>query len=120
MADTHEFGIMHIIEKDKEYNDYEPEKYNCISIDGEIFDEIYSKNYEDKIKNIETFAHSVNRPYKGLAYCGITLIPPKSLEEFLDIFVEENVNFKSKELEMLSKKISDAMKENKWIIHFGI
>ncbi|MCM1988971.1 hypothetical protein [Oceanirhabdus seepicola] len=120
MADTHEFGIMDSIEKDKVYNDYEPEKYSCISINGDIIDEIFFKNSKDKIIKMETFAHSVNHPYKGFAYCGITLIPPKSLKQFLDIIVEENVKFKSKELDILIEKISHAMKEKKWLIHFGI
>ncbi|MCB2291364.1 hypothetical protein LGK97_16680 [Clostridium sp. CS001] len=31
-----QFGIINEFEKDKEYNDYEPQKYNCISIDDDI------------------------------------------------------------------------------------
>jgi len=34
--------------------------------------------------------------------------------------VEVNSKHKSKELEMLIEKISNAIKENKWMIHYGI
>lgn len=120
MSGTHEFGIMDYVEKDKDYCSYEPEKYNCIAVDDDLFMEICNKNYKDKIEKMETFFHSINRPDKGFAYYGITLIPPKSLKLFLDIIVEKNVNYKSKELERLIEKISDAIKENKFLIHFGI
>lgn len=120
LSAKHEFGIMDYVEKNKSYIDYEPERYNCVSVDDDIFNEIYNKNYEDKIKKIETFAHNTNRPYEGFAYCGITLIPPKSLKQFLDIIIVENVNYRSKQLEILIEKISDAIKNSKYLIHFGI
>ncbi|MBU5437158.1 hypothetical protein KQI42_03995 [Tissierella sp. MSJ-40] len=120
MPYIHEFGIIDCIEKNKDYDFYEPEKYNCISVDGDLIDEIYYKGFGDKMKNLETFAHNTNRPYKDLAYYGVTLIPPKSLKQFLNIIIEENAKYKSKELKELTKKICDAIKENKWLIHFGI
>ena len=119
MAYVHEFGIIDCIEENKDYT-YEPDKYNCICVDGDLIDEIYHKGFGDKMKKLDTFAHNTKRPYKDLAYYGITLIPPGSLEEFLNIIIEENVQCKSEELEMLEKKISDAIKENKWLIHYGI
>lgn len=120
LSGTHEFGIMDYVEKDKEYVDYEPEKYNCIVVDDDLFMEICNKNYKGKIEKMETFFQSINRPETGIAYYAITLIPPKSLKLFLDIIVEENISYKSKELERLIEKISHAIREDKFLIHFGI
>ena len=120
MPYIHKFGMIDYIEENKDYTFYEPEKYNCISVDGDLIDEIYHKGFGNKMKKLETFAHNTNRPYKDLAYYGITLIPPKSLKQFLNIVNEENIEYKSRELEKLIEKICDAIKENKWLIHFGI
>ncbi|MBU5677677.1 hypothetical protein KQI88_14745 [Alkaliphilus sp. MSJ-5] len=119
MPCRHEFGIIDCLEEYDE-DKYEPEKYNCVSVDDDFLGEIYHARFKNKIKKLETFAHNTNRPFKDLAYYGITLIPPKFLKYFLDIIVEENVKHKSKELEMLIEKISTAIKENKWMIHYGI
>lgn len=70
MAYIHEFGIIDCIEENKEYT-YEHGKYNCISVDGDLIDEIYHKGFGDKMKNLNTFAHNTSRPYKDLAYFGI-------------------------------------------------
>ena len=119
MAYVHEFGIIDCIEENMDYS-YEPKKYNCICIDGDLIDEIYHKGFGTKMKTLETFAHNTNRPYKDLVYYGITLIPPSSLKQFLNIVIEENIDCKSEELEILINKISDAIKEDKWLIHYGI
>ena len=119
MAFVHEFGIIDWIEEYQE-NEYEPEKYNCVSVDGDFIAEIYHNGFGDKMRMLETFAHNTNRPYKDLAYYGITLIPPSSLEQFLSIIIEENINCKSEELVKLINKISYAIKEHKWMIHYGV
>lgn len=119
MAYIHEFGIVDCIEENKDYT-YEPQKYNCIGVGGEIIDEIYHKGFGSEMKTLETFAHNTNRPYKDLAYYGITLIPPRSLKQFLNIIIYENIECKSKELDELINKIAKAIKEDKWLIHYGI
>lgn len=119
MAYIHEFGIVDCIEENKEYT-YEPEKYNCISIDGELIDEIYHKGFGNKMKELNTFADNTNRPYKDLAYYGITLIPPSSLQHFQDIIISENVIYKSQEFQALIEMITVAIKEGRWLIHYGI
>jgi hypothetical protein len=119
MPCNHEFGIIDFLE---EYNEdeYEPKKYNCISVDDDFLSEVYYDGLKNKIKYLDTFAHNTNRPSKDLAYYGITLIPPTSLKYFLDIITEANIKHKSKELEMLRGKISEAIKKDKWMIHYGI
>lgn len=119
MPYIHQFGIVACIEKDKEYIHYEPDKYDCISVDGDLIDELTSKDFGKKIDNLKTFAHSTNRPYNNLSYFGITLIPPSSHKQFLNIVRKANDDYKSEQLEELMKKIAEAIKEDKWLIHFG-
>ncbi|QZY56849.1 hypothetical protein [Crassaminicella profunda] len=119
MPCIHRFGIIDCLEEYTE-DEFDPEKYNCTCLDHDFLGEIYHAGFKDKIEKLETFFHNTNKPSKDLAYYGITLIPPKSLKYFLNIIVEENVKYKSKELEMLIEKISTAMKANKWMIHYGI
>ncbi|MFJ8103909.1 hypothetical protein [Lysinibacillus sp. NPDC096212] len=120
MAYIHEFGIVECIEKNKEYVSYEPEKYHCIGVDGDLFDELMSKDFGEKMNHLETFAHNINRTYKSLAYFGITLIPPSSHKQFLNMVREANDEYKSEELEELMKKIAEAIKEDRWLIHYGV
>ncbi|AUS86952.1 hypothetical protein LBYS11_11680 [Lysinibacillus sp. YS11] len=120
MPYIHEFGIIACIEKDKEYAAYEPEKYNCIGVDGDLFDELLSKDFGKKIHHLETFAHNTNRPFKSLVYWGITLIPPSSHKQFFNMVSEANVEYQSAELEELIKKIAEAIKQDKWMIHYGV
>ena len=44
----HEFGLVECIETMEEYIGYEPEKYNCIRVDGDLFDELLSKDFGEK------------------------------------------------------------------------
>ena len=106
----HEFGIMESAPRSGEaYNDYEPKKYNCISVDDEIVEKI-----DWKIKDVKCFWHTVDRPEKGLAYCGITLIPPESLGGIMAaVGDEEGVSA----LRQLLKKAEEG---GKFVIHFGI
>lgn len=119
MPCIHRFGIIDWLEEYDE-DEFDPKKYNCTSLDDDFLGEIYHAGFKYKIEKLETFIQNTNRPSKDLDYYGTTLIPPKSLEYFLNIIVEENIKYKSKELEMLIEKISTAIKENKWMIHYGI
>ena len=106
----HEFGIMaKTPEKGKRYDEYEPEKYNCICVDDE-----YVEKLHDDLNKTDFYWHTLDVKGKGLAYCGVTLIPPDSLASFIDAVKDD---FQLAELENLLKK---ALEENKWIIHFGL
>lgn len=110
MLAKHEFGIMQNDPKQgKRYDKYEPQKYNCISVNDD-----YLENIIVNFNNIDFYWHTLDVKGKGLAYCGITLIPPMSIQPFIDVI--KNVSDLS-DLKELSEK---ALKENKWIIHFGI
>lgn len=66
-----EFGIIDEIDADKDYSHYEPEKYNCVYID----DDIYIDEWWEQLQTIKTFYHSLNRPGYALARYGVTIIP---------------------------------------------
>lgn len=109
MAETHEFGIMPTPpQKNRRYDEYEPLKYSCISVHDDCLSEALGLN------NIDFYHHTLSVRGKGLAYCGITLIPPCSLPEIMDVV--RNMPGLSK-LYLLTEK---ALTENRWIIHFGI
>ncbi len=107
---NHEFGIIeNAPEKGKRYDKYEPQKYNCIHVNDDYLEGIVA-NFD----NIDFYWHTLNVKGKGLAYCGVTLIPPCSIKEFVDVIKDVPDLY---ELRKLSEK---ALEENKWIIHFGL
>ena len=106
----HEFGIMQTPpQKGQRYDEYEPNKYNCISINDD-----YLENVLEKINDIDFYWRTLDVLGKGLAYSGITLIPPTSMQKCIDVI--ENIS----ELHKLKELLSKAYDENKWVIHFGI
>ena len=106
----HDFGIMPKKPiSGKRYDKYEPEKYNCISVD----DDFLSPYLEDLCR-AKCYWHTLDRPENGLAYYGVTLIPPVSLEIIIRI-LENDIH-----LSELTAMLSTAKKENKYIIHYGI
>ena len=115
----HEFGIIDSFEENKWYSDYEPEKYNCISISDDIIEELIIK-FNDELMTIKTYFQVATQPGTGLDYCGITIIPPDSLRQFRDIIIKANSQYQSQELKLLIEKVSDAIIKNKYLIHYGI
>ena len=106
----HNFGIMEYIPVHGErYDNYEPWHYSCICVDDDFIEPLLSK-----FGSIDLFWHSVDVPGKGLAYCGITLIPPESIDAMIQIID------KIPELSHLEKLLSGARAQNKYVIHFGI
>lgn len=106
----HDFGIMQIQpQKGKRYDHYEPQKYNCISVDDDDILPLLKKFNE-----VKCYWHTLDRSETGLAYYGITLIPPESLRSMMEI-IWSNHN-----LSELLSLFSNAERENKFVIHFGI
>lgn len=119
MACVHEFGVIDSL-KDYAEDQYEPEKYHCISLEDDFLAMIYEGELKEKIERLETYAHHPQRPYQGLCYYGITLIPPKSLAAFLEIIQGAYEVYQIPDLERLIDKINSAIQGNKWMIHYGI
>lgn len=51
----HDFGILEQFEENRWYQEYEPEKYNCISVDMDVMDEVFGA-YREEIGEIKAFA----------------------------------------------------------------
>lgn len=106
----HEFGIMkEIPQAGCRYDEYVPEKYDCISIDDDIV-EVFAKGLLD----VDMCWHTIDIVGKGLAYCGITLIPPASLGSLIDVIDGFD------ELLELRELLKQAQQQNLHVIHFGI
>lgn len=115
MSSTHEFGLIDNINNQTDFEGYNPEKYNCISVDDELIESLF-----ENLFIMKTYFHSLNRPEFGLAYCGITLIPPNSLSLFYDVVTSSREFENSGELKELALKIQQAIKEMKHMIHSGV
>ena len=106
----HEFGIMQKMPiLGKRYDEYEPDKYNCIAVHDDYIEVLL-----EQLSNIDFYWHTLDVPGKGLAYFGITLMPPTSLIQFIDVIDRK------KELVELKQLLMQAQNENKYVIHFGI
>lgn len=106
----HEFGIMPSPpEEGVRYDDYEPEKYNCISVEDEALEQILNA-----MRTVDFYWHTLDVPGKGLAYCGITLIPPESAAPFAK-FAGGVPG-----LEELTALLMKAARENRFVIHYGL
>ena len=106
----HEFGIMQNAPKQgKRYDEYEPQQYSCISVDDDFIHAI-----DANLHSIDCYWHTLDVKGKGLAYCGITMIPPDALGFFIEIVKG------IPPLSELRQLLENALKENIWIIHFGL
>ena len=106
----HEFGIMQEApQAGRRYDSYELQRYHAISVD-----DAYIEDIAFHFGHIECCWHTVDVKGKGLDYCGVTLIPPRSLEAFIDVIRD------IQDLDALRKLMKEALYEDKWVIHFGI
>ncbi len=106
----HEFGIMQNAPiPRKRYDEYKPQKYNCISVDDS-----YVENIDPLLNNVDFYWHTLDLPGKGLAYTGVTLIPPTSIQSFIAAINDIDG------LNELKNLLKNAFSENKWVIHFGL
>lgn len=115
----HEFGIIYQFEENKIYCQYEPEKYNCISVDMQLIDYIIDNNLE-KLQKIKTYLSVSSQTFYGLDESGINIIPPESQKSLRDIIIHANSKINSPQLIDLIYKINEAIRDDKYLIHFGI
>ena len=106
----HEFGIMEQAPAHGErYDRYEPWKYECVSVHDDFIEPLLLE-----LKKIDFFWHSIDIEEKGLAYWGITLIPPESMNEMIQVI--DGIS----ELYTLKEMLLRAKKKGQYVIHFGI
>jgi len=109
---NHEFGIMKTDPKESQrFDKYEPQKYDHIKINDDLIEPLLLE-----FKSIPCYWHTLKRLEMNLAYCGITLIPPESIDAFISVF-NRHCEERYKEIIVLFKQ---AKRNNKYIIHFGI
>lgn len=107
---THEFGIMDRAPRPGErYDDYQPEKYRCIAVDDDWLEPFLPALFQ-----IDCFWHSLDTAGKGLDYCGISLIPPGSLDTMQHIITGVPT------LADLQRLLQTAKEENRYVIHYGL
>lgn len=108
----HEFGIMPNEPLSSEsFDTYEPQKYNCIMVDDDFIEPIVKD-----LQGIDCYWHNLRVAEQGLDYCGITLIPPKSIDALISILSSQN----KQEYTSLIELAIQAKENGKYIIHFGI
>lgn len=103
------------------------ESFNYEKIDFKklirIPDNMISDLY-DSMMGVDTFTQSFDRPSKALDICGITLIPPESMDKFINIIKRKtHPNFLKEhrvQIEALISLLQKARDENKYVIHYGI
>lgn len=106
----HEFGIMQKAPMPGEqFDQYEPEKYNCIFVDDKFIEPLLIEFSDNNF-----YWHTLDVSGKGLAYYGVTLIAPCSIDFFI-LKIESNPA-----LAELKSLLLKAKAENKYVIHFGI
>lgn len=106
----HEFGIMQTEPKSgKRYDAYEPDRYNCISVDDALIVPILRE-----LQSVKCYWHTLERLDDGLAYTGITLIPPESCS-----LIRERIR-DNQELSQLNSLLREAEQNDKFVIHFGV
>lgn len=114
-----EFGIINDFKEKKDYTGYHPEKYNCVAID----DDWYLNDWWNALSRIDTFnvySKGVLQPQKALSRWGITILPPRSLPDFLDIVVKDKRYKEDANLVALAALINEAIKAQKYVIHYGV
>ncbi len=109
----HEFGIMRDAPRPGErFDAYKPWKYEPVAVVDDEFVEPLS--FTSRTLDMDAYWHTLDVPGKGLAYTGITLIPPTSLPRMLEVL-------RGREgFEALLPLLARALEEGRFVIHFGI
>ena len=105
----HEFGILpDAPESGARYDRYVP-CHDSVSVDDDAFAAILHR-----FDHMDFYWHTTAVKEKGINYCGITLIPPSSMQAFAEV-LRGNPAFYA-----LYELACTAQTANKWLIHFGI
>ncbi len=107
----HEFGIIQNDPKaSQRFDEYEPGiKY--IKINDDFIEPLLPE-----FNSIRCYWHSLKHPEMNLAYFGITLIPPESIDAFISVFN----NYYKEQYDEIISLFEQAKLNDKYIIHFGI
>lgn len=117
MPCVHEFCVMPEDPGAEEEFSYTPERFpDQVIVDDDLLNE-WAGRHEDALWSIPVYFHTLRRPDHGLAWYGITLIPPSSSPAFLDLFVNDPEKEQFRDVAYLMHR---AAEKSKFIIHYGI
>ena len=106
----HEFALMdHVPQSGVRYDQYEGDHLVCAVVDDDAIEQ-----HLPEFEILPCYAHTVDIPWEGLCYCGITLIPPHTAGEMYRMVSHDSA------FGELIPMLLEAEQEHKWIIHFGI
>ena len=108
----HEFGIIeNAPKKYQRFDKYDPEKFKLIKINDDFIEPLLPE-----FQYIRCYWHTLKCSGMNLAYCGITLIPPESVDSFISIFNRHRKEPYNEIIALFEKaKIRD-----KYVFHYGI
>ncbi len=126
MPSTIDIGIIKNIDPqnnydESEFDDYQEtiKFYDCLSIDDEELHDFMQETYE---KNISaSYCTLDNTGDYGIDLCGITLMPPASIEKLIDILQHSDKNYSEMSwYNSLYEKCKEAFDKNQHMIFFGV
>jgi len=122
------FAIIPVLDKDKNYNVWNSNEitykqllsqYQAISISDDIINDWWYH-----LLQMNSYCGSYSKPDKALDRWGNTLIPPESLDLFINVIEtytsKENWKVYRSDLEELVKLLKEAKTKNNFVIHFGV
>lgn len=112
---AHKFGIIDDGSDLENEIKYTPQKYKCIKVDDNL---ILGLIHE--LALMKTYFHNLSRIEFGLAYYGITIIPPESLSVFEDILLNAKKTLTNDNLDKLLFLVRNGLENQKHLIHFGV
>lgn len=109
-GDTHAFGLMdRPPEPGRRYDEYDPERYVCAWAEDDELGEA-----AEALSGLDCYWGALDRPEKGLAWHGVTLIPPASLPAMVSALEGRPA------LQAAVRLLQRAEREHQFVIHFGI
>ena len=112
-----EFEILDTVEPDRDYA-MRPHSLHFVSIN----DDLYLNHWYPALveKQMHSYFNSLGQPGISLNRWGVTLIPPESLPVFLEAVIRGPHYDRDPQLTKLAVLLTQAIRENKFIIHYGV